>query len=156
MKKLLTFMCCFCGVTAIFMSCAPMMRSNGVCDNPEMATQSWLCQAATKQGMQLEDFGDILIDTETIGLLSNNLEAEKVIAWCEEITRLLKLTDRVKTYRDLIQFVKMSAQDRAILHLISRRLEIFTSDLDISRVDLDFLLIAVGRIENTAKAFIKG
>jgi hypothetical protein len=149
-------MACFTGVVAIFMSCAPTMRSHGICDNPEIAVQSWLCQAATAQGMQLEDFGDILVDAETIGLLSNNLEAERVVAWCDEVERLLKLGGQLETYRDLIQFVQMSAQDRAILHLISRRLPVFASDLKISEVDLDFLMVALDRIRNTAKSFMQG
>lgn len=151
MKLLKGFFVLFLSATT-FMACMPF-HSTGVCDNPETYEQSWLCHVAKSQSLQLEDFDDIIIDAETLALITDTVEAEAVIEWVHKIQAFVKASD-VLTYSELLTEIRTDAKARLLYQRLSKRLYLFESANLIQPVDRSFLLYALDNIEVQAQMFI--
>jgi len=141
MKKIIAIL-----IVLIVSGCAMVHKGPSVCSNPDVARSSWLCEAAAKTGYPLEEFGYIILDAESVGIITEKITEDQVKDFCN-VMRAILLSAQHLTYSRLIDAVFENARDRAIASLVSRRLIIFKSDLTVSNTDIGFLLWQLDRIE---------
>lgn len=120
--------------------CATIHHGPSVCDNHETMQASWLCQAAAGVGVPLEEFGYIILDAESIALITEDITAEQVDKFCDDMRLLLLTMQGAMSYSGFISAAIDDAESRAIFSILSRRLMIFRNDSIISDVDIGFLL----------------
>jgi hypothetical protein len=128
----------------IFNGCAVVNKiwnptSKTICDEPEFAEGSLICQVATEYETTPEALNNILLDGVAIGAIAEPEERAEICGFLSDLSKFYVVG---MDWSTLLQYVKLSAeQSRLINSIIQRRIPMqeFYVDMVISKQD-DWLL----------------
>lgn len=146
MKKTFVLISNIIFIICLFAGCTATHKGPSVCENEGIFEQSFLCQAASRTGIPLEEYGNLLLDVEASLLITEKVQANEIKEFIKLIRDYIRFAEG-ETYNDIISKTLKTAKDRALASIISRRIGFFASDLPVSDIDTSFLLWQLNELE---------